>query len=351
MSAPGILSNSPTLRFLETKVGLSQQLQPNGEVMNLARLGFGEDVSHLINPLIPAPPNVLPVAPAVPPPGSLAQARHDYELLLTTYIPLRKEIRSLQLAEARFKLTLAAAYENCPMLKNHFGHDLNAQSVSAQVLFDTIKTYLVVEQRDHVQLEIELNKEFKLNTASTAPTVIVQTQASLVEMTNVWNYCANNGHVLDDARKFHQLNNRFLKQALFKDQAAHLLRTHANPTVAQTIEAIKTQARITDLTDWKSAFAVTSEYKAHAATEAIPPTEVTALTAAVKKDKRKAKSRTNDNTHYCWSHGPNKSHSPHTGQPDQVCKHKATGHIDAATLADKMGGRTEPWVGGAKVGV
>jgi hypothetical protein len=61
--------------------------------------------------------------------------------------------------------------------------------------------------------------------------------------------------------------------------------------------------------------------------------------AAVKVDRGKPiRSMPTPAVHYCWTHGPNATHT----SPN--CLHKQAGHADTASFVDNMGGRKEPWV-------
>ena len=333
-----------TIKFGTTKAAISQQLRINGTITNYARSGCGTNVLFAIDPAIPDPHVHVPANPG-PPPGvnaNAADARH-YDSTVkyrNAQIEINKEIDQ---AVSQLTMAVIQAYEESPLLTNHFGSTLNVHDSTVLEIITALRTFLPVEQYEHDDIDSKLRKPFKADYTSNSPTVLIQVQMKLTEMSEMWTYCADNNFIISDSQKSIQLRAVFFSHPMFEEYARIMIRTNPNATPAVIMRDIKADATFLDGTNWRKKY---GPYAAHIATSVEADLTTTndtdcndvanAATKVTKRSTKKKKPATND--FYCYTHGPNSSHH------GPECKHKANDHNDMATISNKLGGRTDPWV-------
>lgn len=159
------------------------------------------------------------------------------------------------------------------------------------------------------------------------------------ERNDTYTFTTGRGILFRDDEKLNHLKSTYGKAFKFSIEIANA--HHPEPTRAEIMKVITNSVKHMDR-DGRWCSHTTSNNSAITNPSGANP-------AATKKPYFK---------HYCWSHGPNTSHSPHLwlldpiNNPTMECRAKnlPSGHRNDATVQDKKGGKVKPWAKGDTLG-
>ena len=226
-------------------------------------------------------------------------------------------------AKCDVRMELCTSITNCPIVFDTIDNSINVQTLTSLELYKAILNYLTLntEDIDNFTKIVEIPFNAKIDSIES-----MEQQVNMYEreIHSIYNFTSAKSTSFRDNEKVNHLKSRY--GSTFAPAIALANAHHSNPSVAQIMTFIINSAKTMDReNNWRSNANISA-----ALTNPTAP-------AATKKPKLK----------YCWSHGPNTSHSPVDGEP---CMNPAPGHQEKAKFKERLGGKNTLWVKGQKTG-
>ena len=337
------MSKQSLFRYLRDNGAFDQYIQ-NFDGHNMKYLTFQQRtgaaaLSTALATQAALPENQPPAATVLLPPVVYADPANPTVFEITTQASVssvNEKIRinneSTRRREQKLRKEVFDAMNSVDKIKFHSALDLHSANLF-ELRHIHLEAYMTLEEHEKGQLLLDAKNKF-------TPTQNKNKELSIMQLVNQSIQEDNDikDHAHDNDIPFYphqQVDNLLSKyKPFFDDAIKQLYLTTADPTVAQITTCITNAAKAMDREGtWRSK---------------------TTNTTTVKPIKKKFE-------HYCWSHGPNNSHSPsqwfnNKALTNMMCKaaNKPPDHNDEATFLDTKGGKTSPYnykkIGGDHLG-